>query len=94
MKKDTASIIIHHKACLVAQSFSQVPGIDYFDTFAPIAKLVLIQTVLAMAAAEDMKLHQINIKGAYLNGELTECEMIYMSQPPGYHAPNSTGKVC
>jgi hypothetical protein len=93
-KKDTAGIVIRHKARLVAQGFSQVPGIDYFDTFAPVAKLTSIRTVLAMAAAEDMELHQINIKGEYLNGELTECETIYMSQPPGYHAPNSTGKVC
>jgi Reverse transcriptase (RNA-dependent DNA polymerase) len=47
-----------------------------------------------MAAAEDMELHQINIKGAYLNGELTERETIYMAQPPGYPTPNSAGKVC
>jgi hypothetical protein len=71
-----------------------VPGVDYFDTFAPVAKLTSIRAVLAMAAAEDFELHQIDIKGAYLNGELTEHETIYMSQPPGYHAPNSTGRVC
>lgn len=50
------------------QGFSQVPGVDYFDTFAPVAKLASIRAILAMAAAEDMELHQINIKGAYLNG--------------------------
>src|ERR1700733_3524579 len=47
-----------------------------------------------MAAAEDMELHQIDIKGAYINGELTEQEKIFMQQPPGYHAPDSAGKVC
>ena len=41
-----------------------------------------------------MKMHQIDIKGVYLNGELTDQEMIYMSQPPGYYTPNSTRKVC
>ena len=62
--------------------------------FAPVAKLASIWAVLSLAAAEDMELHQIDIKGAYLNGELTKQEAIYMSQPPGYHAPNSIGQVC
>jgi hypothetical protein len=93
-KKDAAGNVICYKAHLVAQGFSQVPGVDYFDTFAPVAKLASIRAILAMAAAEDMELHQINIKGAYLNGELTEREKIFMQQPPGYDAPNSSGKVC
>jgi hypothetical protein len=42
----------------------------------------------------DFELHQINIKSAYLNGELTENENIFMKQPPGYPAPNSSRKVC
>jgi hypothetical protein len=71
-----------------------VPGVDYFDTFAPVAKLTSIRTVLAMAAKLDYELHQIDIKSAYLNGELTKEENIYMRQPPGYPAPNSPGKVC
>ena len=93
-KKDAAGVINRHKARLMAQGFSQVPGVDYFNTFAPVAKIASIQAVLTMAAAEDMELHQIDIKGAYLNGELTERETVYMSQPPGYHAPNSVGQVC
>ena len=47
-----------------------------------------------MAAKLDFELHQINIKSAYLNGELMEDENIYMRQPPGYPTPNSSGKVC
>ncbi|KZV84359.1 reverse transcriptase, partial [Exidia glandulosa HHB12029] len=50
-----------HKARLVAQGFSQVPGVDYFDTFAPVAKLASIRVVLAMAARLDLELHQIDI---------------------------------
>jgi len=92
-KKDVGGTVVHYKGCLVAQGFSQVPGINYFNTFAPIAKLVSICTVLAMAAHLDLKLHQIDIKGVYLNGELTSQEQIYMKQPPGYAAPNSTGQV-
>ena len=75
------------------QGFLQVPGIEYFDMFAPVAKLASIRAVLALAAAQDIELHQIDIKGAYLNGELTKQETIYMSQPPSYHAPNSAGQV-
>jgi Reverse transcriptase (RNA-dependent DNA polymerase) len=93
-KKDAAGTTIRHKVCLVAQGFSQVPGIDYFDTFAPIAKLASICTILAMGARLDLEMHQIDIKGAYLNGELTSNEVVYMKQPPGYHAPDSTMKVC
>jgi len=47
-----------------------------------------------MAATEDLELHQINIKGVYLNGELTDQEIIYMQQPPGYHEPDSPHLVC
>jgi len=62
--------------------------------FAPIAKLVAIRSILAMAAAKDLELHQIDIKGAYLNGELTGRKVIFMQQPPGYHAPGSAKLVC
>ena len=71
-----------------------MPGVDYFDTFAPVAKLAAIRSVLAMAAAKDLELHQIDIKGAYLNGELTDRKVIYMQQPPGYHAPGSLKLIC
>ena len=79
---------------LVAQGFLQVLGVDYFDMFAPVARLASIQAVLAIATANNMELHQVDVKGAFLNGELTNEEMVYMQQPPGYYAPNSTGKVC
>ena len=66
MKKDAAGNITQYKACLVAQGLSQVPSIDYFDTFAPVTKLTAIHSVLAMAAAEDLELHQIDISGPIL----------------------------
>jgi hypothetical protein len=93
-KKDAAGNVVRYKARLVAQGFSQVPGVDYFDTFAPVARLASIRAVLAMAAVYDMELGQLDIKGAYLNGRLTRNEVIYMRQPPHYPAPNSRGKVC
>ena len=64
-------------------------GVDYFDTFAPVAKLASICAILAIAASNDLEMHQIDIKGAYLNGELTEQEVIYMQQPPGYHTKSN-----
>ena len=70
VKKDAAGNIVCYKARLVAQGFSQVSGIDYFDTFAPVAKPVSIWTVLAIAATWDFEIHQIDIKGTYLNGKL------------------------
>ena len=90
-KKDAAGVVVQYKARLVAQGFSQVPGVDYFDTFAPVARLASTRTVIAIAAAENLEIHQIDIKGAYLNGELTDEERIYMKQPPGYPvSPNSS----
>jgi len=72
----------------------QVPGINYFDTFAPVACLASIQAVLAVAAVNDYEIHQIDIKGAYLNGILTASKVIYMWQPPGYAISGSQGRVC
>ncbi|PPQ91584.1 hypothetical protein CVT25_012512 [Psilocybe cyanescens] len=92
-KKDAAGNVVRYKVRLVAQGFSQVPGVDYFDTFAPVARLASIRAVLAIAAVENFEIHQIDIKGAYLNGVLTEDEVIFMKQPPGY-ASESPGLVC
>ena len=83
-KKDADGNVVRKKACLVAQGFSQVPGVDYLHTFAPVARLASIHTIMALAARDDMEMDQIDIKGAYLNGELTPDEIIYMHQPPGY----------
>jgi len=93
-KKDTAGNVIHHKACLVAQGYSQVPGVDFFDTYAPVANLSSIRTVLALCAHLNLELHRIDIKGAYLNGKLTENEVIYMCQPPGFESAKHPTQVC
>ena len=84
----------HHHLFLITQGFLQVPGIDYFDIFAPVVKLASICTVLAIAAADDLEMHQINIKGTYLNDILTSCKVVYMQQPPGYHNPSQPKLIC
>jgi Reverse transcriptase (RNA-dependent DNA polymerase) len=53
-----------------------------------------IHMILAIGTSLDMEMHQIDIKGTYLNGELTNDKVVYMKQPPGYSAPGSAGKVC
>ena len=92
-KKDAAGNVICYKAHLVAQGFSQVLGVDYFDTFTPVAHLASICTVLAFAAAEGYETSQIDIKAAYLNRELTENEVIFMKQAPGYEEVGEDGVV-
>lgn len=78
-KKDAAGDVVYHKAHLVVQGFSQVPRINFFNTYyAPVANLSSIRMALALSAHPNPELHQIDIKGAYLNGRLTKDEVIYM----------------
>ena len=88
-KKDAAGNIVCYKACLVAQGFSQIGGVDYDDTYAPVAKLASTHTVIAMANRLGFEMHQIDIKGAYLNGELQDNEVLYMQHPLGYKSPDA-----
>ncbi|PIL34675.1 transcription factor [Ganoderma sinense ZZ0214-1] len=82
-KKDASGNISRYRARLVARGFSQIPGTDFFDTYAPVAKTASIRTVLAFAARHDLEVHQVDVKSAYLNGEFDDNEVIYMSVPPG-----------
>ena len=82
------------KARFVAQGFSQVPGQDFFDTYAPVAKLSSIRTILAIAAVEDWELQQMDVDTAFLQSPVTE--EIYVRQPQGYEqfGPNGEELVC
>jgi len=77
----------------VAQGFSQIGGVDYDDTYAPVAKLSSSRVLIALTNRLHLMLHQIDIKGAYLNGVLREDEVLYMRQPPGYTAPDAGRRV-
>jgi reverse transcriptase-like protein len=83
-KKDAAGNIAWYKAGLVAQGFSQIDGVNYDDTYTPVAHLVSSHAIIAMANHLHLELHQVDIKGAYLNGVLNEGEVLYMWHPPGY----------
>ncbi|GAA6010383.1 uncharacterized protein JCM10292_006688, partial [Rhodotorula paludigena] len=71
-KKDQHGKVTGHKVRLVAQGFSQRPGVDFRETFAPVAKFTLIRTVLAHAARSGLLVHQADVDKAYLHGELDE----------------------
>ncbi len=71
---------------MVAQGFSQVEGIDYDQTFAPVAKFASLHTLLAITAEHDLEVHQMDVKSAYLNGELQE--EIFMQALNGFNVPD------
>jgi hypothetical protein len=58
---------VRNKACLVAQGFSQVEGLDFRETFAPVARFEAIRILVAFAASKRFKLYQMNLKSAFLN---------------------------
>ena len=81
-----------HKARLVAKGFSQREGVDYNETFAPVAKMNTIRTILSLAASYKWEIHQMDVKSVFLNGNLSE--EIYMQQPPGFITSETSSLVC
>ena len=80
------------KARLVAKGYAQKEGIDYEETFAPTAKIKMIRMIFALATQFGWKVHQMDVKSAFLNGDLQE--EVYMTQPEGYVVPSQEEKVC
>ena len=81
-----------YKARLVAKGFRQVQGVDYEETFSPVVMLKSIRIILAIAAYFDYEIWQMDVKTAFLNGNLAED--VYMMQPEGFFDPKNAGKVC
>ena len=79
MKYAADGSIEKHKARFVARGFSQVKGIDYDEMFAPVARYASIRTVMAIVAEMGWKIHQMDVKTAFLNGILEE--EVYIEQP-------------
>jgi hypothetical protein len=83
--------VVRNKSRLVAQGFSQKEGIDYEETFAPVARLEAIRILLAFSVAKGFKLHQMDVKSAFLNGVLEE--EVYVSQPSGFESEKYPHRV-
>ena len=82
---------MRNKARLVAKGFSQVEGLDFGETFAPVARLEAIRILLAYASHHEMKLYQMDVKSAFLNGFINE--LVYVDQPPGFEDPRYPNHV-
>jgi len=78
-KYDSKGKVEKFKARLVAKGFTQIEGIDYNDTFSPVSSKDSLRIVMALVAHYDLELHQIDVKTAFLNGDLHED--VYMAQP-------------
>jgi hypothetical protein len=79
------SEIVRNKAHLVAQGFSQVEGLDFGETFTPVARLEAISILLACATSKGFKLYQIDVNNAFLNGVIQE--EVYVRKPPCFENP-------
>ena len=93
-KSNEFGTIIRNKARLVAQGYTQVEGIDFDETFAPVARLESIRLLLSIACLIGFRLFQMDVKSAFLNGVLNE--EVYVEQPKGFedpHAPNHVYKL-
>ena len=91
-KTDADGNVTVYKARLVAKGFQQVQGVDYDETFSPVAMIKLVRNMLAIAAYYDYEIWQMDIKTVFLNGFLKE--ELYMMQPEGFVDPKNADKVC
>ena len=90
-KLDANGMITRNKARLVAKGYNQEEWIDYDETYAPVARLEAIRILLAYACIMDFKLYQMDVKSAFLNGEIQE--EVYVSQTPGFEDPTCPNHV-
>ncbi|KAI3516558.1 hypothetical protein L1887_15477 [Cichorium endivia] len=91
VKRDPRGKIIKHKARIVAKGYVQKHGIDYDEVFAPVARIETIRVILALAGSNGWGVHHLDVKSAFLNGNLEE--EVYVTQPEGFEKKGELDKV-
>ena len=81
-----------YSARLVVKGYKQKGGVDYFDTYSLVTRITSIRMLVAIATLHNLEIHRMDVKIAFLNGELNE--EIYMEQPEGFIVPGQEKKVC
>lgn len=81
-----------YKARLVVKCYKQKEGMDYFDTYSPITRIISIRMLIAIVALNNLEIHQMDVKTAFLNEYLDE--EIYMEQLEGFKVPGHERKMC
>jgi hypothetical protein len=90
-KENEDGIVVKNKSILVAQGYTQVEGLDFDETFAPVARLEAIRILLAYACSRNIKLYQIDVKSSFLNRKISE--LVFVEQPPGFEDPTKPNHV-
>jgi hypothetical protein len=90
-KQDDQCIVVRNKARLLIKGFSQVDGLDFGETFVPIARLEAIRILFAYASHHEMKLYQIDVKSVFLNGFINK--LVYVDQPRTFEDPRYPNHV-
>jgi hypothetical protein len=90
-KQDEHGVVTRNKGRVVAKGYSQVEGLDFDETYAPVAKLESIRILLAYATYHGFKLYQMDVKSTFLNGPIKE--EVYVEQPPGFEYSECWGLV-
>ena len=91
VKRDPGGNVVKYKARLVAKGYAQKQGVDYEEVFGPVARLETVRLILALATQGEWEVHHMDVKSAFLNGDLVE--EVYVHQPPGFQNSKYPGKV-
>jgi hypothetical protein len=91
VKKDEHGAVVRYKARLVVKGYAQRQGVDYDEVFAPVARMEAVRLLLALAAQNGWEVHHMDVKTAFLNGELQE--EVFVDQPPGFAKEGEEHKV-